>query len=365
MTHVQTVIIGAGQAGLSVGYHLSRQRRPFVILDAGARVGDAWRTRWDSLRLFTPARFDGLDGLPFPGPPDHFPTKDEMADYLEAYATRFDLPVHTGTRVDALTRTGQTFTITAGQRRYTSDNVVVAMSDYQRPWVPDFAAALDPGIVTVHAGRYRGPAQLRPGSVLVVGAGNSGAEIGVELAKTHTVYLSGRHTGHLPFRIDGPAGRLVLGRLALRGVFHRVLTVRTPMGRAVRARTWGAGAPLIRLRPSDLDAAGIARVPRVVGVRDGLPELAGGRVLAVDNVVWCTGFRPGFSWLDLPVLDGDRPRHAAGLVPDVPGLYFVGLHFLYAMSSGMIHGVGRDAERIAAAIAAGDRRHREVPAATR
>lgn len=350
--HFETVVIGGGQAGLSVGYHLTRREQPFVILDAAARTGDIWRQRWDSLRLFTPARFNGLDGMPFPGPANSFPSKDEMGDYLQAYATRFHLPVHAGVRVDTLSHNGTAFTIDAGDRRYTADNVVVAMSTYQQPKVPDFAGLLDPSIVQLHSLHYRNAAQLQPGEVLIVGAGNSGAEIGMELARTHPTYLSGRDTGHVPFRIEGRASQLVLSRLVLRGVFHRMLTVATPIGRRVRPKVLTAGGPLIRVKPKDLTAAGVQRVPRVVGVRDGLPLLADGRVLSVANVVWCTGFQPGFSWIDLPVIEGAEPRHERGIMPDLPGLYFVGLHFLYAMSSSMIHGVGRDAERIASAIAA-------------
>jgi putative flavoprotein involved in K+ transport len=237
--------------------------------------------------------------------------------------------------------------------------VVVAMSNFQQPAVPDFAALLDPGIVQLHSLHYRNPRQLQPGGVLIAGAGNSGAELAMELAGTHQIFMSGRDTGHLPFRIDGTASRAGLDRIVLRGLFHHVLTVATPVGRKARLKMVNAGGPLIRVKPKDLIAAGIERVPRVTGVRDGLPLLADGRTPQVANVIWCTGFRPGFSWIDLPVLDGDKPRHEWGLVPDVPGLYFVGLHFLYAMSSGMIHGVGRDARRIAAAIAA--RRPQPIP----
>jgi putative flavoprotein involved in K+ transport len=360
--HVDTVVIGGGQAGLSVGYHLAALGCPFVVLDASERVGDAWRARWDSLHLFTPAKFDGLDGAPFPAPPNSFPTKDEMADYLEQYAIRNGIPVRSGVRVDGVTREGSGFVVSAGPRTWTARNVVVAMSNYQRPYRPEFADRLDPDIVQIHAGRYRSPAQLRPGDVLVVGAGNSGAEIAMELAAGHRVLLSGRDPGHVPFRIEGAAGRTVLGRLVLRVAFHRLLTVSNPIGRNVRAKVIGRGGPLIRVKPGDLASAGVERVARLTGVREGLPLLADGRAPRVANVVWCTGFRAGFDWLDVPVFDGDEPRHRSGVVDEVPGLYFVGLHFLHAMSSGMVHGVGRDARRIAQAIAAREPRPAPVPA---
>jgi putative flavoprotein involved in K+ transport len=346
------VVIGGGQSGLSVGQHLAAHGVEFVILDAAARTGDSWRTRWDSLRLFTPALFDGLDGMPFPAPPFSFPTKDEMADYLEAYARRFALPVRHGVRVDRLAREGETYVVRAGDRSFEAPHVVVAMSNYQVPRVPAFAGELDPSIVQVHSRDYRNPGQLRPGGVLLVGAGNSGAEIAMELARRHRVLMSGRDTGSVPFRIDGRAARLFLTRFVLRFVFHRVLTVSTPLGRKARPAVISRGGPLIRTKPRDLAAAGVERVPRVEGVQDGRPRLADGRVLDVANVVWCTGFHPGFSWIDLPVVDaGGEPIQERGIVPGEPGLYFVGQHFLYAFSSAMVHGVGRDAGRVAGAIA--------------
>ena len=269
-------MIGGGQAGLSVGYYLARQGRPFVILDASPRVGDAWRRRWDSLRLFTPAMFDGLVGMKFPGPPFSFPTKDQMADYLELYARHFQLPVRSGVRVDRLTRAGSMYLIDAGPHRLEADNVVVAMSSYQVRRIPAFAKALDPAILQMHSIDYRDPAQLKPGGVLLVGAGNSGAEIAMEVARERPTWLSGRDTGHVPFRIDGAAARLFLMRFLFRVVFHRVLTVRTPMGRSMRRKMFTQGAPLIRVKPKDLAAAGVQRAREDRG-RDRRPAGARGR----------------------------------------------------------------------------------------
>ena len=348
----ETVVIGGGQAGLSVGYQLAKRGGSFVILEANGRIGDSWRKRWDSLRLFTPARYNGLDGFPFPADGWTFPTKDEMADYLEAYAARFDLPVRTGVRVERLSRNGDRFVVETPSEVFEAENVVVAMADFQRPRVPEFAKELDPEIVQLHSYEYRNPSRLREGGVLVVGAGNSGAEISLELSRTHRTWLSGRDTGHIPFRIEGVASRLLLAPLALRFVFHRVLTVNTPIGRRARPKILSRGAPAIRVKPRDLDAAGVERVPRMTGVRDGLPLLEGDRVLDTANVIWCTGYHPGFSWIDLPVFGSEGPIHERGVVESEPGLYFVGLEFLYAMSSVMVHGVGRDAEHIANSISA-------------
>lgn len=349
---VNTIVIGGGQAGLSVGYHLKRLGISFLILDASARIGDSWRRRWDSLRLFTPARHSGLDGMPFPAPSFSFPTKNEMADYLEGYARSFNLPVRSGVRVERLSRLGHRFVIVAGDRRFEADNVVVAMANYQRPRRPSFSGELHPEILQLHSVEYRNPSQLRDGAVLVVGVGNSGAEIAMELARTHRTLLAGRPSGQVPFRVDGTAARLLFSRLVLRVLFHRVLTIRTPFGRKARPHMLTSAAPLIRTKLKHLSAAGVELRPRVAGTKDGLPLLADGHVADVRNVVWCTGFTNGFSWIDLPIFDsGGEPRHDAGVAQGEPGLYFVGLHFLYAFSSEMIHGVGRDAARIAGLIA--------------
>ena len=348
-----TVVIGAGQAGLSTGYHLARLGRRFVIVDSADRVGDSWRKRWDSLRLFTTARFDGLDGMPFPAPKHSFPTKDEMADYLEAYALHFGLPVHTGVTVDRVWREGDRFMVQAGDSIIEADNVVIAMASYQTARVPDFASALDSRIVQLHSMEYRNLAQLRAGDVLLVGAGNSGAEIAVETTRGgHATYLSGRATGQIPFRMESTVGRVALAPFVFRFIFHHVLTVDTPMGRRMRRKMLSKGLPLIRTKESDLAARGVTRVPRVVGARDGLPHLADGSTLDVANIIWCTGYNLGLSWIELPIFDpSGEPRHEGGIVVDEPGIFFVGQHFQYSVSSTMIHGVGRDAERIARAIA--------------
>lgn len=352
---IDTVVIGGGQAGLSVGYHLTRRGIPFVILDANDRIGHAWRSRWDSLRVFTPARYCGLDGMAFPAPPRSFPTKDEVADYLELYASRFDLPVRLRTEVDRLSRRGGTFMVAAGDEQFEANNVVVAMGSFQEPRVPGFASQLDPGILQIHSSQYRRPSQLQEGDVLVVGAGNSGSEIALDVVAHHRTWLAGTDTGHVPFRIEGVAGRYLLVPFVLRVLFHRVLTTGTPIGRRARPKVLARGGPLVRTKPKDIKAAGVERVPRVVGIEGGLPALDDGRILDVANVVWATGYHPGFSWIDPAVIGEGKPIHDRGVVADQPGLYFVGLEFLYSLSSEQIHGVGRDAAHIADTIVA--RRH--------
>ena len=359
MERYDTVVIGGGQAGLTAGYYLARQGEPFVILDANERVGDAWRKRWDSLRLFTPASFSRLPGLRLPAPRRSFPTKDELADYLEEYAAHFELPVKTGVTVDRLTKTGDRFVVSAGERAFEAGNVIVATGAHQIPRVPAFAPELDPSIVQLHSSKYRNPSQLRPGYVLVVGAGNSGAEIALELSKRHVCRIAGPKTGEIPVRHGTLPARV--GFRVFRFVGHGVLRVDTRVGRKLGPKFVSKGAPLIRTRLRDLAAAGVEHVPRVSGVRGGLPELEDGRVLEVANIVWCTGFRTDFGWIDLPVFDdGGRPRHYRGVVESEPGLSFLGLVFQYSLSSDVLPSRGRDARYLARHIA---RRRRELPAA--
>lgn len=355
-----TVVVGGGQAGLAVGYYLARQGRKFVILDASARVGDSWRKRWDSLLLFTPARFNGLPGMRFPAPRDKFIAKDEMADYLESYAQHFKLPVRGSTMVDRLTKIGDRFVLSAGAEQFHADNVIVAMGR-QAPWTPPFAKELDPGIVQLHSIDYRNPSQLRDGGVLVVGGGNSSADIAMETVQSHPTWMAGKESGHVPFRIETFVARHFLVSI-VRFVGQHLLTVRTPIGRKIRPKALQMAAPLVRVKPKDLISAGVERETRVVGVKNGLPLLDDGRTLEVSNVIWCTGFRPGFSWIDLPIL-GDRqePTHERGIVSSHPGLYFVGLHFLYSMTSETITGVSRDAKRIARHIGSRQPITREAP----
>ncbi|MFP5333591.1 MAG: flavin-containing monooxygenase [Acidimicrobiia bacterium] len=348
--HVETLVVGGGQAGLAQAYHLAQRDIPYLVVDANERIGDAWRKRWDSLRLFTPARLDGLPGMPFPGYRWSFPTKDEFADYLESYAEALGLNVRTGVRVERLTHDGRRFLATVAGQQIEADNVVVAMSSWQKPRIPEFATEIDPDVVQIHVADYRNPDQLPVGDVLVVGAGNSGAEVAKELARTRHVTLGGPSTGALPVRPEGVLARVLMPFVG-RVVFHRVLTTSTPIGRKARPKMIASGEPLIRVKPRDLEALGVERVPRVTGVADGRPQLEDGRKLDVASIVWCSGFRPGFDWIDLPEFAVGPSAHRRGIVDDPAGLYFLGQKFLYSVSSEQIHGVGRDAAYLADHIA--------------
>jgi putative flavoprotein involved in K+ transport len=276
-----------------------------------------------------------------------------MADYLESYASTFDLDVRTGTRVESASKVDGRFVITATDGRlFDAGNVVVATGAHRVPKVPTFATELDPSIVQLHSSEYRRPSQLRDGGVLLVGVGNSGADIALEVVREHDTWLAGKETGHIPVRIER-SGKYVF--VLIRFFGHHVVTRKTPIGRRAHRRGGFKADPLIRVKPKDLVAAGVLRVSRVAGVRDGLPMLEDGRTLEVPTVIWCTGFRSDFSWIDLPVLGEDgEPAHERGVATSVPGLYFVGLPFQYSKSSEVLPGIGRDHAYVAKHIASRD-----------
>lgn len=346
---LDTMIIGGGQAGLALGHYLKEQHRTFLILDASLRTGDAWRQRWDSLRVFTPAKYDGLPGVPFPADPLSFPTKDDVAGYLEAYAARFDLPIVHGVRIEHLWREDDHFVAASNGRRWEARNVVVATGCSQAPKVPDFAAELDPAIVQLHSSQYRNPGQLQNGPVLVVGLGNSGAEIGLEVSRSHPTVLAGKPGGEIPVKHGRAAARYFLPLVRFLGL--HVLTLKNPVGRKVAPSFKAHAAPLIRTKSKDLAAAGVKLVPRIAGVENGLPVLADGTRLEVSNVIWCTGFRDDFGWIDPVMLDGGAlPRQRRGVALDTPGLFFLGQEFMYAAASATLPGAWRDARHLAARI---------------
>jgi putative flavoprotein involved in K+ transport len=329
-----------------MGYYLTEQERDFIILDASERVGDSWRNRWDSLRLFTPARYDSLPGMAFPASDGYYPTKDEMADYLEAYADRFDLPVHLDTSVKTLTRNGNRYLLETDSQRFFAANVVVATGAFHTPTIPAFAEDLNPAITQLHSSSYQRPTQLPDGDVLVVGTGNSGAEIAVELAATsrHT-WLSGRDVGSIPLL------KLFDSRVfwVISWLSSTVFTVDTWLGRILKQRLQNGGDPRVRFTATDIREAEIEWVPRTEGVADGTPRLTDGRVLDVDAVVWATGFRPDYSWIELPGVTYDEdgyPIHHRGVIDGAPGLYVVGLPYQYTLIP-TISGIAIDASYIA------------------
>ena len=332
------IVVGAGQAGLAAGYHLARWGVDFVILDAAERVGESWRQRWDSLRLFTPARYDGLPGLAFPGSPTLFPTKDEMAAYLEEYARHFALPVRLGSEVTRISRRAEGYEVECDGQTLIGEQIVLANGGWRSPVIPTFAAELGPEVRQLHAAGYRNPDSLQAGSVLVVGAGNSGAEIAMEAAACgHEVWLAGRPVGQVP-----PVFYVYGGRLFMAFANH-VASRRNPVGRRILAQAESHGGPLINLRLDDVTAAGVELVGRVAGIDKGRPRLADDRVLEAANVVWCTGFQPDFTCLE-PGLRSAATAHREGRVEGEPGLHLIGMPFQTKLASAFVGGVGADAE---------------------
>lgn len=348
---VEVVVIGAGQAGLATSYHLKRRGIEHVVLEAAPRIGDNWRRRWDSLRLFTPCRFNALDGMRFSKPPTSFATKDEMAGYLETYAARFDLPVRTGTAVRSLSAEGGRYLLDLDGSHMVARQVVIAAASMQAPKRPDFAGELDPSTRQLDARDYRNPAQIAPGRVLIVGAGNSGAEIASDLAATHEVLLAGKSPGELPVPYDSWRATQVMMPFMFRILFHRLLSTATPMGRKALPKFISHSHPWIRVRRKNLEAAGVRLLPRVAGISSGKPRFDDGSVEDVATVIWCTGYTPGLDWVKLDVLDDNgRLRQHRGSVEGQPGLHVVGMHFQRAASSVMIHGVSTDARLVAAEV---------------
>jgi putative flavoprotein involved in K+ transport len=338
-TPLDVLVIGAGQAGLALGHHLQRRGARFLLVDAGPEIGHAWRTRWDSLRLFSPAQYDGLPGMPFPAPPDTHPTKDDVADYLAAYAVRFRLPVQLNSPVLRLHREDGGFVATTPGGTIRARQVVVATGPFQAPVVPALAAELDPLVAQLHSAEYRNPSQLPAGArVLVVGAANSGLQIAAELAARCSVTVAvGSQPRQLPQRI---AGRDLFFWLTRAGFFTAPSTSR--IARRLRAR----GDLVIGTRSSALRRRGVGFRPRLTGATGRTARFADGGVKDVDAVVWATGYRPDHSWLHVPgvVVDG-RVRHTAGAT-DVPGLFFLGLPWQTCRGSALLGFVGADAARL-------------------
>ncbi|WP_228373575.1 flavin-containing monooxygenase [Demequina soli] len=345
------VVIGGGQAGLAAGHHLERAGVDHVVLDAGPAAGAQWRRRWDTLRLFTPVQHSTLPGLAWEHPRGYFPTKDEVADYLERYEDARALPVRHGVAVNRLARGPRGFALETSAGPMRAGAVVVATGATTLPHVPEVGAGMDPSIVQVHSDAYRSPADVPGRRVLVVGFGTSGAEIAVELAAAgREVTIAGHPTPHPPDALLAVAGG------AWWVVITRVLNRRTPMGRRVAPQALAHGAPLIRISAHDVEAAGVRRVGRIEGVDAGVPVADSGP-LEVDAVVWCTGYRGDLGWIDVPALERDAhgfPVAPFGLAPAVPGLTFVGMPFQTRMASQLLGGVGDDAASVVAALT-GDR----------
>jgi putative flavoprotein involved in K+ transport len=353
---LEVAVIGAGQAGLAMGYFLRRQGRRFVILERADRIAPAWRERWESLTLFTPRRYSALPGLPFPGDPDGYPTRDEVIAYLERYAESFELPIELNSEVKKLERGDDgCFRLELADRIITADQVVVATGPFQTPYVPKVAEKLADDVFQAHATGYRRPDDVPPGTVLVVGGGNTGFQIAKELSATHKVVLSvGSRQTPLPQRL---LGRDLFWWLTKARILDT--SVETRLGQRLSTRE-----TLIGSSPRELKRRyGVELKPRLVDADGRTVRFEDGSELEVDAVIWATGYRPEYAWIKLRVFDDDgRLRHRRG-VTDVPGLYFLGLTWQHTRGSALIGWVRDDAEFIAERIAA--YRESKAPAAAR
>jgi putative flavoprotein involved in K+ transport len=338
--HRDVVVVGGGQAGLAVGYHLGRQGRSFTILEAAPAPAAAWRNRWESLELFTPVRYDSLPGRAFPGDPDGYPRRDDVVEYLAAYAHELDLPVELGSRVRAVRSGGdEGYVVELDGRSYEADNVVVATGPFQVPRIPAVASDLHSDVVHFHSADYRTPDALPPGPVLVVGGGNTGFQIAAELAATHEVHLSiGSRQMPLPQRLFG---RDLFRFLVASGLMNQ--SVETRIGRRAQGSETLVGSGPRKLRRKH----GVAIRPRTVGASGTELSFEDGTTLEPSTVIWATGFGLDHSWIDVPVFDeAGKVEHRRG-VTSAPGLYFLGLPWLYTRGSALLGWVGQDAQYIA------------------
>jgi putative flavoprotein involved in K+ transport len=340
--HLEVAVVGGGQAGLAMGYYLREQRMRFVVFERGDSIAPAWRQRWDSLILFTPRRYSALPGLPFPGDPDGYPTRDEVIAYLERHAETFELPIELKSEVRRLSHEDGRFVLELDGRTVTADQVVVATGPFQTPFVPKLAQDLDPGLWQVHSTGYRQSGDVPEGTVLVVGGGNTGFQIAKELSATHEVLLSvGSKQKPLPQRI---AGRDLFWWLTKTHLLST--TVESRLGSKLQHRD-----TLIGSSPRELKRRyGVELNPRAIAAAARTVRFEDGSELEVDAVIWATGYRPDYGWIELPILDSNgRLRHRRG-VTDVPGLCFLGLTWQHTRGSALIGWVKDDAQFIAERI---------------
>lgn len=342
-TPYDVVVVGAGQAGLAIGHFLAQQGSNFLILEREQDVGSAWRDRWESLTLFTPRAYDGLPRLDFPGEPDGYPTRDEVVGYLRSYAAQFDLPLRLGTAARRLTQQDGRFLIETSDGQLTADQVVVATGPFQEPRIPEFASALDAGVVQMHSTGYRRPDDLPTGRALVVGGGNTGYQIAAELAATRETHLAiGPRQAALPQRLFG---RDLFFFLTKTGLIHK--SVDTRIGRRMSQKETLVG-PL----PKIAKRLGVISHGRATTASGRTVTFADGSQIDVDSVIWATGFRYDHSWIDLPVRDAaGNVEHSRG-VTAVPGLYMLGLQWLHTRGSALLGFVGADASYLAEQIGA-------------
>ena len=340
---LDVLVIGGGQAGLVMGFHLAQRGQRFKIVDSGADVGQTWRLRWDSLKLFTAAQYNNLPGMEFPASHDSYPGKDDVADFLEAYATKFELPVALNTRVTSLRHT-DLYEIETDQGRIQAHNVVIATGPFQVPFIPPMAKDIDADVFQIHSIDYRRPDSIPSGKVLVVGAANTGCQIALELSATHDVEISaGQHLPTIPQR---PLGRDIWWWATRVGLTKVTFGSRLGKKLSTRDQVIGGGerelkrnGVVVRRRLAEVDG-------RSVGFADGTSS-------EYEAVLWATGFRTDHSWIDVQQAKDKRGQiqHERG-VTVAPGLYVLGLTWQHTRTSALLGWVTNDAEYLAEHIVA-------------
>lgn len=334
---LDTIVIGAGQAGLAMGYFLKKSNRTFLLLDKNKRIGDSWRNRYDSLILFTPRSHSALPGLQLLGDKHGYPTKDELADYLENYSNQFDIPVKLKTSVKSLSKIDGIFhVLTENSELYKAKNIVVASGPFQQPFYPKFSKEIPDEVFQIHAADYRNPGQLNEGSTVVVGGGNSGMQIAVELSPDREVYLSlGKKPKYLSYEI---LGKSIFWWFGVLGISK--LTIDSKLGQLLKRND-----PIIGTESKALiKSKRIKLLPRATGFKED-KMIFGNQSFKPNNIIWATGYRPDYQWIHIPhIFDTyGNPIHNRGVTSE-PGLYFLGLSWQYRRGSALLLGVGDDAK---------------------
>jgi putative flavoprotein involved in K+ transport len=344
-SHYDVIVVGGGQAGLAIGYELMQRGVDFLILDANEGAGAAWRGRWQSLTLFTPAKYSSLPGLRFPADPDHLPGKNEVADYLGSYARNFSLPIEYGERVFSVDHLSEWngFAVHSAKRSYHADQVVIATGPFQTPVIPKMSAAVSKRVIQLHSSQYQSPDQLPSGNVLVVGGGNSGVQIAAELARTRRTWLSISET--LPALPQRFMGRSIFWWLNTSGAM--TVSAQTRLGRRMSEREFLIGKSAAAYASED----NVNLLGRAEAAEGNMIFTQGGGVVEVDAIVWATGYTQDFSFVNAPVVDASGRAQQKRGVTRVSGLYFIGLPWMHTRGSALLGWVGQDAAYLAHRIA--------------
>jgi putative flavoprotein involved in K+ transport len=332
------LVLGAGQAGLSMGYFLKRTKLNFLILDKGSEIGESWRNRYDSLTLFTPRTYSSLPGLSLKGEEKQYPTKDEMSDYLSMYAKAFSLPIQLDTSVSKLDKVEDHFRLYTNNGEFQSKNVIVATGPFQEPYIPESSQHLSENILQLHSSQYKKPSQLQDGTTLVVGGGNSGAQIAVEISHVRKVYLSvGQPLRYLPQDIGSKSIFWWFDKL---GVLKA--NVNSKVGQFIKNKS----DPIFGFElKAQLKSEDIILKPRVTPADRNGVSFKDAASLEVSNIIWSTGFKSSYSWINIPSIINEKgmPIHNRGIT-SIEGICFLGLPWQYRRGSALLQGVGYDAE---------------------